>query len=317
MKISVVTPSFNQLEWLKLNILSVADQVLAQPKDTSVELNRSLCVEQIIQDGGSDGLPAFSEEICRILSDRYGVERVKQSNCEVLKLQADSRYSLVLVQEPDESMYDAINLGLRRSSGEVCAWLNSDEQYLPQTLAFVAKEFSSRPNMDVLLGDAVLIDNRMEPIVYRRIMKPSIMHTRLCHLHSLSCAMWFKRSAVPEPPLEARWKIIGDAILMDSFISSGKTIRACGKALSLYSFTGKNLSADTPGIELKARLKELGGPSPIFTPFVKWAHRLRRLLSGAYFPRRVVLRFYSKSDHKSSERCKKTRRLWWFWPKQE
>ncbi len=184
-------------------------------------------------------------------------------------------------------MYDAINRGLARTTGEICAWLNSDEQYLPGTLGKVLELFSKDPTTDVLLGDALLVDSDVKPICYRRIMVPSRWHTRLDHLHSLSCAMFFKRAALPSPPLDPRWKVISDAVLMDYFQSAAKKVYSCKDLLSVYAFTGKNLSSRPSG-ELQAWWKETEYPPRALKMLVVILHRLRRFLGGAYRTRLVV-----------------------------
>src|ERR1700694_5003916 len=118
MKVSVVTPSFKQLPWLKLCVASVADQV-------GVE------IEHIVQDAGTGG---------------------------DLEIWAASQPSLRLFVEPDAGMYDAINRGLRRATGEICAYLNCDEQYLPGALQAVEKFFQSHPEVDMVFGDVVMVD---------------------------------------------------------------------------------------------------------------------------------------------------------------
>ena len=97
--ISIITPSFNQIEWLRLAVASVADQ-------EGVEY------EHIIQDGGTDGIKEIVQSEFGNLGKR-----------------------LQVFVEKDAGMYDAVNRGLRRASGEICAYLNCDEQYLPGTLA--------------------------------------------------------------------------------------------------------------------------------------------------------------------------------------
>ena len=179
-------------------------------------------------------------------------------------------------------MYDAINRGLARTTGDICAWLNCDEQYLEGTLPFVAGYFQGHPATDVLLGDAVLTDADLQPVCYRRIMVPSRWHTRLDHLHSLSCAMFFRRFALPAPPLDPRWKVISDAVLMDHFLSTRKRIVACRRLLSAYAFTGKNLSADTTNGEHARWHRECGWPPACLRALAVGFHRLRRLLHGAY-----------------------------------
>jgi glycosyltransferase involved in cell wall biosynthesis len=127
MKFSVITPSFGQLEFLKLNAVSVADQV-----SDGVE------VEHLVQDGGStDGTAEW-------LAGQAGI---------------------VGIVEKDEGMYDAINRGLKRARGEVYSWLNCDEQYLPGALAAVAEFFEAHPEVDIAFGHTIVVDNDAVPAI--------------------------------------------------------------------------------------------------------------------------------------------------------
>ena len=274
MTFSIITPAFKQTDWLRLCVLSVADQVVPEAcgivnsllniddsEAGRAERSRQLAisnqqsaiasplrVEHIIQDAGSPGIEAFAREMASHLLQKYGGEEIRDlAPCEILHLRAANGYTLRIFKETDAGMYDAINRGLAKSTGEICAWLNCDEQYLPETLRRVEEMFKRRGTMDVLLGDAVLLNETHEIVSYRRIMRPSRWHTKLVHLHSLSCAMFFKKSALPKLALDPRWKIISDAVLMDYFLSFGKKVVACRQLLSVYCFTGENLSAKPSG----------------------------------------------------------------------
>ncbi|MBA3650728.1 MAG: glycosyltransferase, partial [Chthoniobacterales bacterium] len=144
--ISVVTPSFNQSDWLRLCVASVADQAGVEH-------------EHLVQDARSaDGTQDW--------------------------LARDNR--VVAVSEPDHGMYDAINRGLRRATGEICAYLNCDEQYLPATLARVAAYFRDHPEVDLLFGDVILVDENGQPVSYRRTVLPDRAHIRAAHLNTTS-----------------------------------------------------------------------------------------------------------------------------------
>jgi len=118
--VSVVTPSYNQARFLEETIQSV----LAQGYEN---------LEYIIIDGGStDG----SLEIIR-------------------------RYSNQLtwwVSEPDRGQTDAINKGFARARGEILAWLNSDDQYLPNAVSQASAYLQSHPEAGMVYGDADLVD---------------------------------------------------------------------------------------------------------------------------------------------------------------
>src|SRR3990172_2381086 len=106
-KITVVTPSYNQVSFLERTILSVLNQNYPN-------------LEYIIIDGGStDG----------------SVEIIK-------KYESKLAY---WVSEPDRGQSHAINKGWMRSSGEIMAYLNSDDTYRDGALFCIAKYFTEHP----------------------------------------------------------------------------------------------------------------------------------------------------------------------------
>jgi glycosyltransferase involved in cell wall biosynthesis len=276
-----------------LCIASVRDQVVATPS--------ALSIEHIIQDAGTPGIEDLARELgAEFYHDGQLIFHAKESGAGVplaiLQSAPDqaANYSLKIFSEKDAGMYDAINRGLARSTGEICAWLNSDEQYLPETLSKVAEIFHQQTKLDVLLGDAILLNASLEPVCYRRIMVPSLWHTRLVHLHSLSCAMFFRKSCLPAPPLDPQWKVIGDAVLMDRWLREGRKIRACGDPLSFYTFTGSNLSAGQLGAQEHERwLGESGLRAKWRKPGIVMLHRFRRLMHRAYERFSVSLDYYA------------------------
>ncbi len=117
MKFSIVIPSFQQAEFLRATLESVLTQDYPDR-------------EIIVRDGGStDG----SVEILRELG-RDGAFR--------------------WISEPDGGQAAAINLGLREATGEVHAYLNSDDVYYPGTLRRVAEYFRAHPDCLALYGNA-------------------------------------------------------------------------------------------------------------------------------------------------------------------
>jgi glycosyltransferase involved in cell wall biosynthesis len=306
---SIVTPTFNQLDWLRLCIASVRDQAVATPSRLDAGFS-TLTIEHIIQDAGTPGIEelardlgaAFYRDGQLVFGERKETSDKRRETSQQHPKPANedqAAYTLKIFSEKDAGMYDAINRGLTRSAGEICAWLNSDEQYLPETLSKVAEIFQQQMQLDVLLGDAILLNSSLEPICYRRIMVPRLWHTRLAHLHSLSCAVFFKKSALPNPPLNPRWKVISDAVLMEHFLANRKNIHACRLPLAAYAFTGQNLSADKNCKELAQWWAETRRPPRPLKQLVVIHNRFRRLLAGAYRNFQLNTKIHTSAGYKS------------------
>jgi glycosyltransferase involved in cell wall biosynthesis len=123
-KISVITPSFNQVEFLKQTVESIHSQA------------GDLEIEHIIVDGGStDG----TVEYLRTLGEKV-------------------RW----VSEPDRGQSDAVNKGMKMATGGIIGWLNSDDLYLPGALQAVAGYFTENPYQHWAYGRCLIIDKEGE-----------------------------------------------------------------------------------------------------------------------------------------------------------
>lgn len=120
MKISVITPSFNQGQYLEETITSVINQTHDD-------------IEHLVFDGGStDNSVELLEKYKDYLWYRSG---------------------------KDNGQTAAINEGFQRATGEVLTWLNSDDLFFDETtLAQVAARFDQDPALDALFGDFVITD---------------------------------------------------------------------------------------------------------------------------------------------------------------
>jgi glycosyltransferase involved in cell wall biosynthesis len=73
---------------------------------------------------------------------------------EILGLRTD----IVWLREPDLGQADAINRGFRRARGDILAWQNADDTYLPETFAIVAEYLTRHPEVGMVYGDYEMMD---------------------------------------------------------------------------------------------------------------------------------------------------------------
>ena len=115
--------------------------------------------------------------------------------------------------EKDSGMYDAVNRGLRRAQGEILAYLNCDEQYLPGTLAAVSDYFTQHPEVEVVFGDFIAVDGDGNYLFHRKVQTPLKHHTRVSHMQTFTCAIFFRRKITADYQIffDAKFKNAGDA----------------------------------------------------------------------------------------------------------
>lgn len=137
MRISIVTPTLNQAEFIRQTIDSIGRQ--DHPD-----------VEHIVIDGGSS-----------------------DGTCDILRSYPRLRW----ISEPDGGQSNAINKGFAMATGEILAWLNSDDFYEPNVLGTVARYFAAHPECGILYGDITYVD-REGGFLYA-LTGPSISHEAL------------------------------------------------------------------------------------------------------------------------------------------
>ena len=187
--------------------------------------------------------------------------------------------------EKDGGMYDAVNRGLRRAQGDLLAYLNCDEQYLPGALKSVTAFFERQPGLDVLFGDVIMVEPQGGYLFHRKMQTPLKYHTWTCHLSTLTCAMFFRRRVVFDYNefFDTRWRDSGDSEWMLRLLKRGVKMAALGQFTSVFTRTGGNMSAAPNAIREN---RELRRTAPLWARTLRPAwivhHRLRRLLGGMY-----------------------------------
>ena len=242
---TVVTPCLRGQPWIRLCAASVGDQ-------------EGATCEHLIEDGGSDD---------------GTVEWIREHT------RADIRSTA------DDGMYDALNRGFERARGEILCWLNADEQLLPGALASVQALFEARPELDMIIADAVVVDHEGRYRFHRKMLPPTSAHTAVCHLGVLSCATFFRRGLWEDSALrfDPQWRDVGDAEWMLRVLASGARIGRLPKFTSVFTDTGVNMSAQG---NARAERERLSRQAPwilrLGRPLWMLAHRLRRLIAGCY-----------------------------------
>lgn len=119
MKVSIITPSYNQGQFIERTLQSVAIQSGAE-------------IEHVVFDGGS------TDETVDVLRNFKSAVR--------------------WISEKDKGQTDAVNKGIKATDGEIIGWLNSDDIYYPGAVARVVEFFQENPDVDVVYGMADHID---------------------------------------------------------------------------------------------------------------------------------------------------------------
>ena len=162
-----MTPSYNQAKYIEQTIRSVIEQ--GYPR-----------VEYLVVDGAStDG----------------SAEIIKKYVLESGRLLPRSHKIDWWVSEKDSGQGEAINKGLARAKGEILAWLNSDDFYLPDTLTAVVKVFEENPDVVMVYGDMLAVDENGRTINTLKYKQLSLQDL-LCFQIIGQPSVFFRREAL-------------------------------------------------------------------------------------------------------------------------
>lgn len=176
---TIISPSFNQGEFIDATIQSILDQDYPE-------------LEHIVVDGGST-----------------------DTTLDSLRAR-EAEYNLIWISEPDNGIYDALNKAIALAKGEWIGWLNCDDLYPKGLLDRAAKLIHKNPSLDILCGDAeVFSDTGTGSIktIYRTLhyrgerFVANKDNLKITHLN----ACFFKSSLLSRTgPFDSSYRIIGD-----------------------------------------------------------------------------------------------------------
>jgi glycosyltransferase involved in cell wall biosynthesis/SAM-dependent methyltransferase len=186
-KISIVTPSYNQGNFIERTVRSVL-------------LQRYPNLEYIVMDGGStddtvDRLTPYLEQFSYFVSQR------------------------------DEGQADAIATGFARSSGEIMAYLNSDDLLAPDALHFVALFFRDNPKIDWIYSHRCIVDDE-DRVTWYWILPPhlSFLMRRWDYIPQETC-FWRRSLFEKTGNIDRSYRFAMDYDLFVRFMNHGRGLR--------------------------------------------------------------------------------------------
>ena len=183
--VSIITPSFNQAAYLEQTILSVLQQDHAH-------------IEYIVIDGASTDT---SVDIIR----KY-----------------ESKLSY-WVSEKDHGQAEAINKGFARATGEIIAWLNSDDYYLSGAVSSAVRIFEENPDVVLVYGNMLAVDEHgvtFNTLNYKQLTLDDL----LCFQIIGQPAVFMRRSALEDLKLDSTFHFLLDHYLWIQIARRGKIL---------------------------------------------------------------------------------------------
>jgi glycosyltransferase involved in cell wall biosynthesis len=275
LKFSIITPSFRNSAWLKLCIASVADQ-------------QGVALEHIVQDSCSDD----------------GTQDW---------LPHDARVKAFI--EKDAGMYDAVNRGYRRATGDILAYLNCDEQYLPGALAAVQKFFEENPGVEVALAGSIITDGEGRYICHRPLLVPDARQIWY-RFPILTSSVFLRRKVIAERKLffDPHWRDLGDFHWTVSLLKNKVPMAVCDAFTSTFADTGENMNMKPNALREKAETEKMipAWLRPL-KPFWILRHRLRRFRAGHFNLGPTSYAIYTKEspDRRVEFPVPKPTAVWW------
>jgi glycosyltransferase involved in cell wall biosynthesis len=222
-KISIVIPSYNSVLYIEGTLKSIASQKYPN-------------LEVIIQDGGStDGTLDLIEKFANKYSKIINYESKK-----------------------DNGQVDAINKGLKKATGDILTYINSDDIYKKDALLTVGKYFSNKPKTLWLAGRGEIMDRKgnirwNSSTSYKNYL---LNKNKYCHLlmvnYLMQPSVFLSKEAYKKyGPFTGTKKFVME---YDLWLKIGKDSmpRVINKTLSVFRLSGKNISS----LAFKNTLKE-------------------------------------------------------------
>lgn len=209
-KISIVTPSYNQGQFIADAIESVSNQDYPDK-------------EHIIVDAMST-----------------------DETLDVIKSYAHLPH-LRWVSEPDNGQSDAINKGFKMATGDVIAWLNADDYYLPQTFSKIADAFKQNHDAGIIYGNAMMVNQNKEALRVKKdhLFDRGVLLYYGCYIQSTTT--FFRREIIDANHLiDSSYKLCMDYEYFVRLSTLGYCFQYTPETLAAFRWHETNLSVLYP-----------------------------------------------------------------------
>lgn len=197
-KVSIVTPSYNQGEYIEETIRSVLLQ--GYPN-----------LEYIIMDGGSN-----------------------DASIEII--QKYSQWLTDWVSEGDRGQTHAVNKGFERCSGDILAWMNSDDTYEPGAIAAAVQAMTHDCRVNVVYGNIKMTDGTGNTLTELRSVPfhPKAFLYETVHITSQSAVFWTRSLLLKVGMVKEELNYAMDRDLLIRFMEAGATFKFLRRTLGTY-----------------------------------------------------------------------------------
>ena len=195
-EISIVTPVFNSIRWIELNVRSVRHALQGRS------------YEHLVVDGGStDG------------------------TLDYLQRQKD----ICLIPGPDKGMYDALNKGMAAARGRIVGHLNADEQYDRAGLTYALQKLE-QTGADAVFGPTLMLNENLEFLyLFNQITVPRPVDADW-HMPVQSCSFLFQRKIWERCPYPAGYRVVGDHVWFRRQMKLGLNLVSARKPIGIFTW---------------------------------------------------------------------------------
>ncbi len=228
-KITVVTVVYNGEKYLEQTIQSLIAQTYKN-------------IEYVIIDGGSnDGTLEIIKRYCHHISHWQS--------------------------EPDRGIYDAMNKGLAKATGEIITFLNADDWYEPDALESIVEVFTAHPQLDFVFGDVIQID----PLTHHE----TTYRVRLNEAHRLMPfghpALFVKTAVHRQFPFDTHFRIAADYDLVLSLLDRHCSYAYLPKRITNFRLVGISATHNMDSENYRVWVKHYG---ILRANYAKWSNKL-------------------------------------------